>query len=400
VNRSGSWLIASAKLTAKGGVPAKLSGGGWVRASLLATEQQLQTAMAEGDIKMKFGVFDHVDCSANSIGEHLENRLRLTEVYDRCGIHGYHIAEHHGTPLGYSPSPAILLSAVAQRTKRIKLGPLVFLLPLYSPLRLVEEIVMLDQMSGGRLMLGIGRGVSPIELAFYGVDIKESQAIYDEARECVFRGLHNEHLNFSGKYFQFKDVPMMGKTVQQPHPELWYGVFSPESTVWAAANDVNVVTLALADGTRAITDRYKAEWAALGKPLENIPLMGVSRHIVVADTDAEARELARSAYTHWVDSFSKLWHDAGMDVPLVGTIYPHDWDDLQAIGNGCAGSPETVRKYVQEEAEKSGFNYFVSWLAFGNLDVNKASRSAELFGEHVIKSFPSEKQGTSLQMAG
>lgn len=348
---------------------------------------------------MKFGVFDHVDCSANSIAEHLENRLRIAEVYDRCGIHGYHIAEHHGTPLGYAPSPGILLSAIAQRTRRIKLGPLVYLLPLYNPLRLVEEIVMLDQMSGGRLMLGIGRGVSPIELGFYGVDINESQAIYDEARECIFRGLHNERLNFSGKYFQFKDVPMTGKTIQQPHPELWYGVFNPESTVWAAANDVNIVTLALAEGTKAITDRYKAEWAAMGKPAESIPLMGVSRHIVVADTDAEARELARSAYRHWVDSCSKLWHDAGLEVPLIGTIYPHDWDDLQAIRNGCAGSPETVRKYVHEEAEKGGFNYFVSWFAFGNLGVSSVTRSVELFNDHVIKSFPGECGATPLRMA-
>ena len=78
---------------------------------------------------IKFGVFDHVDDSGVCLKEHLENRLKIIEVYDRCGIHGYHVAEHHGTPLGYASSPSLFLSAVAQRTRRIKLGPLIYILP-------------------------------------------------------------------------------------------------------------------------------------------------------------------------------------------------------------------------------------------------------------------------------
>ena len=359
---------------------------------------QIDTVFVGGGA-MKFGVFDHVDYSGKRIGDHLEARLRMAEAYDRCGIHGYHVAEHHGTPLGYAPSPGILLSAVAQRTTRLKLGPLVYLLPLYDPLRLTEEIVMLDQMSDGRFMLGVGRGVSPIELDFFGVDIKEAQAKYDEALTCIMQGLHEDRLTFSGTYFSYDNVPMTGKTIQQPHPELWYGVFNPDSTIWAAANDANVVTLALGDGVRAITDRYRAEWAKLGKPADQIPLMGVSRHIVVADTDQEARALASTAYRHWHDSFAKLWNDAGLDVPLVGTIYPREWDDLAAIGNGCAGSPETVRRYVQEEAEKGGFNYLVSWFAFGNLGVAEVTKSVELFSRHVMTAFDDRAAAAALASA-
>src|SRR5579863_192174 len=87
---------------------------------------------------MKFGVFDHVDSTGTDLGTHLENRLKIAEAYDRCGIHGYHVAEHHGTPLGLAPSPSVFLSAVIQRTKRLRIGPLIFLLPLYHPLRLIE----------------------------------------------------------------------------------------------------------------------------------------------------------------------------------------------------------------------------------------------------------------------
>src|SRR5580700_1965755 len=116
--------------------------------------------MQEGTRTMKFGAFDHIDCSGVDLGTHLENRLKIAEAYDRCGIHGYHIAEHHGTPLGLSPSPSVFLSAVIQRTRRLRIGPLIYLLPLYHPLRLIEEVAMLDRMSGGRFMLGVGRGAS------------------------------------------------------------------------------------------------------------------------------------------------------------------------------------------------------------------------------------------------
>ena len=107
---------------------------------------------------MKFGVFDHVDRGDLPLGQHYENRLRLTEVYDREGFYAYHIAEHHSTPLGIAGAPSVFLSAVAQRTKRLRIGTLVYTLPLVNPLRLLEEVCMLDQMSNGRLELGVGRG--------------------------------------------------------------------------------------------------------------------------------------------------------------------------------------------------------------------------------------------------
>ena len=130
---------------------------------------------------MKFGVFDHLDLGAVPLGEHYENRLKLIEAYDRLGMRSYHLAEHHATPLGMAPSPSVFLAAVAQRTRRLRFGPLVYTLSLHHPLRVAEEICMLDQMSGGRLELGVGRGVSPHEVAYYGVDPAKAQAMYIEA---------------------------------------------------------------------------------------------------------------------------------------------------------------------------------------------------------------------------
>src|SRR5579884_3601517 len=119
---------------------------------------------------MKFGVFDHMDQAGVPLQQQFDERLKLIEAYDRLGFYAYQLAEHHGTPLGLAPSPGIFMAAVAQRTKRLRFGPLVYSLPLYHPVRLIEEICMLDHLSSGRLELGVGRGVSPIEVGFYGLD--------------------------------------------------------------------------------------------------------------------------------------------------------------------------------------------------------------------------------------
>jgi alkanesulfonate monooxygenase SsuD/methylene tetrahydromethanopterin reductase-like flavin-dependent oxidoreductase (luciferase family) len=136
---------------------------------------------------MKFGVFDHLDDAGVPLGQLYADRLRLAEAYDRGGFHAYHLAEHHGTPLGCAPSPSIFLAALAQRTQRLRFGPMVFLLPFYHPLRLIEEVCMLDQLSGGRLELGIGRGVSPFESKNYALDSARPRRCTTRPFSCCSR---------------------------------------------------------------------------------------------------------------------------------------------------------------------------------------------------------------------
>src|ERR1700739_2214168 len=107
---------------------------------------------------MKFGVFDHLDDAGVPLGEHYANRLRFAEALDRAGFHAYHLAEHHGTAIRTAASPSVFLAALSQRTQKLRIGPMVYLLPFYHPLRLIEEICMLDQMSGGGGEPRVGRG--------------------------------------------------------------------------------------------------------------------------------------------------------------------------------------------------------------------------------------------------
>src|SRR6478735_9287104 len=187
---------------------------------------------------MEFGIFDHLDHTGMDLRTQYAQRLELAALYDELGFYAYHLAEHHSTPLGMSPSPSVFLSAVIQRTRRLRIGPLVYLLPLYHPLRLIEEVCMLDNLSGGRLMLGIGRGVSPIEAGFFGNGPDGQQALYDETLDILLKGLSSDHLDHHGAHYRLDNVPMVLRPFQRPHPELWYGVRSAESTLWAARNRV------------------------------------------------------------------------------------------------------------------------------------------------------------------
>src|SRR5580700_6461366 len=254
---------------------------------------------------MRYGVFDHLDRDDQALGDYYRARLQIIEAYDRLGFYAYHVAEHHATPLGMAPSPSVFLSAVAQRTRRLRFGPLVYALPLYHPLRMIEEICMLDQMSGGRLEIGFGRGSSPTELVYYGQDPEHAQAIYAEALELVVMGLTQRSLTFHGKFFQLDAVPMELEPCQKPHPPIWYGVHAPDSAARAARRGLQVVSLDPQAETTASFDSFRAAWRD-ARGAAALPLMGLGRFIVVAPTDAAALAMARRAYPRWYASFTHL----------------------------------------------------------------------------------------------
>jgi alkanesulfonate monooxygenase SsuD/methylene tetrahydromethanopterin reductase-like flavin-dependent oxidoreductase (luciferase family) len=291
------------------------------------------------------------------------------------------------TPLGYAPSPNVFLAAVAQRTQRLRFGPLVYLLPLYHPLRIIEEICMLDQMSGGRLLLGVGRGISPVEVGFFGVEFDRGMAQFEEALAVIRQGLTQDELTYHGEFYKFDGVPMVLKPAQLPHPPLWYGISRPETVKWAAENDVNLVSfLRPASAMRPLVDEFHAEWSARGKPRATLPYIGVQRFVVVAETDKEARAIANRAYRPWRRNMEVLWEQRGVPFPLQGQL-PGEFDDLQQHGVSFAGTPEGARNYVAAQAAGSGINYFVCDMAFGDIAFAEAARSVALFAQQVMPAF-------------
>ena len=330
---------------------------------------------------MEFGIFDHLDRNDLPLKEFYEARLKLIEAYDRAGFYAYHVAEHHSTPIGMAPSPTVFLSAVAQRTKNIRFGPLVYALPLHHPLRLIEEICMLDQLSGGRLEIGFGRGSSPTEVSFYGQDPAKAQDIYTEARALIIQGLTQKTLTFEGKFFSFKDVPMELESLQKPYPPMWYGVHSIEAAERAAHQALNMVSLDSAKDTRAYNDRYRQVWQQLHGDKTPTPKLGLSRFIVIAKNEQEALAAARRAYPVWHKHFYYLYYLRG-GKPTHPR--PAEFEKMMERGQAVAGNSDTVTKFLQAEIDESAANYLVGQFGFGDLSLAESVRSVELFRKHIM----------------
>jgi len=352
-----------------------------------------------GPEKMEFGVFDHLDRTGAALSDYYEHRLKIIEAYDRSGFYAYHLAEHHFTPLGMAPSPNVFLAAVAQRTRQLRFGPLVYALPLHHPLRLIEEICMLDHLSGGRVEIGFGRGSSPIELAYYGADPDEAQDIYAEAIELIQQGLTESVLDFHGKHFSFSAVPMELKPLQRPYPPIWYGVHAPDSAERAAKRNLHVVSLDPPGETRLAIERYRATWRP-PQPGAVMPKLGLGRFIVVAEDDGEALRLARRAYPVWHRAFTYLFRlhgGRGQRHPR-----PPEWDALTEVGQGVAGSPATVARFLASQLGETRCNYVVGQFAFGDLTLDECLNSIGLFASKVMPALRAKSDigsGESLSLA-
>ena len=331
---------------------------------------------------LEFGIFDHLDRNDLPLADYYEERLKVIEAFDRAGFFAYHVAEHHFTPLGLAPSPSVYLSAIAQRTKRLRFGTFVYALPVHHPLRMIEEICMLDHISGGRLEIGFGRGSVPYEISYYGQNAEERQQIYAERLELILKAFQSKELSFKGQYDTFDKVPLQIEPLQKPHPPLWYGAHSPDSAERAARKGLHMVTNDMPEATRAIVARYRNVWREAQGGAAPLPKIGMVRFVVVADTDDRALATARRAYLRWRQSFTYL-HD--MHGTQVGSPLRADsFDVLVAQGQAIAGSPQTVAAFLKPQVADSGCNYVVGQMAFGDLTLVEMLRSIELFGREVM----------------
>ena len=328
---------------------------------------------------MEFGIFDHLDRNAAlPLEDFYEQRLRIVAAYDAAGFSCYHVAEHHATPLGMAPSPGIFLAAVAQRTRRLRFGPLVYILPLYHPLRLAEEIVMLDRLSNGRYEVGIGRGISPLESMLYGRDPADSQAVYDEVLAVMRLAFAGDSVSFSGQHFRFENVPVEMHPLQRPHPPFWYGIASAESAARCVAHDLNAVTMMNTPTAREVARHYLEAAAQSGKDGLKI---GLVRQIVVAASDAEALAIAHRAHPVWHESFHHLYHAYGRS-PVQGER--PDFDGMRKLGIAVAGAPETVTEVLADQLAETGANYLVGQFVFGDITLDEGLASIALFAEEVM----------------
>ena len=344
---------------------------------------------------MKFGIFDHVERRDDvPLDRQYADRLELLAQADKGGIYCYHVAEHHHSPLSAAPCPGLYLSAIAGKTDRINFGPLVYVLPLYHPLRLAEEICMLDSLSGGRYHVGIGKG-APVgeEFAMWGGDPTEVTERFEETLEILMMALTQEFVNFSGKFYQLKDLSMELKPKQTPHPPLWY----PGNPVTAGRYGANFINFGSIESLPATVEIFKENYqkhvdensSSAFQPDE--PLYGGTKRIYLADTDEDTVNRARSAYAVYRANFRKPLPGGTWRRPTTfgtpdtgGHPWDPDFDQACAGEQVIAGSPATVKEFVERYASESNCNYLVSSVQWGDLSHDEASYSLGLFMSDVM----------------
>lgn len=333
--------------------------------------------------EVRFGIFDHLDDSGRGPGQQYSERLRLAEACDRVGFRGYHVAEHHGTPHGLAPSPNLFLSAVAQRTRRLRIGPMVMLLNFYHPLRALEEICMLDHMSGGRVDLGIGRG-SPIELGFFGVPAEEAQERYAEASDILLGAMDARTADYHGRFYRLEDVPLSLVPLQQPHPPLWYGTARADTAAWAAKNDMNIACVGKTSGVRQITDAYRAAWSSTHPQEGTMPLLGMVRHVVIGATNNDAYALARPAYARWAETFNALSRSRGLP---PSPSFPGPFEQALEEGHIIVGNSSIVGDALKRQTLEAGIDYLMCAVAFGDLPLAASLKTVAAIGAEIMPAF-------------
>ena len=334
---------------------------------------------------MDFGIFDHTERKkGQAISDVYAERRRLARAADDVGCFCYHVSEHHGTPLSMAPSPFILLAVLAAETRRMHVGPLGALLPLYQPLRLIEEICMLDHLSGGRLELGIGRGVNKIELKFYNVDMEQSRAMFDEALRVIRLGLTEKVLDFQGEFYDYDMVPMEFTPAQRPHPPIWYPTSNLQSVAWVAQQGFNTIFAGELDHIAEQVSVYKE---TLSPSLRGKTRYGFHPFVVVAPSDGEAYQVGEVAYRTHHENLAHLrsWKGRAGEMTRTQNLKaPHDLRSAVEEGWAAAGSPSVVRDQLATIIDKTGCNYVLYTPMSGDTPLDFALRALDLFAGEVV----------------
>lgn len=332
--------------------------------------------MAENVPALRFGLYDLMEARPGvGLDRLYRERFELIATAEAAGLWGYHTTEHHLTPLDATPSPSLFLAAAAQHTSTIRLGSLVHVLPLYEPVRLAEELLMLDGLTGGRLEIGFGKGISPPEQRLLGRDPDERDANMRAVLEPVLAILRGEP--YGGAEIPFRPV-------QRPHPPLWYA----GNADFAGRHHLNVVLGGAADRIVENAHHHKAvatEHAHDPDRLnaDPVPTTAFSRHVLVGSDGDRVRRRALEAwraYDHNITThFRRLGESRASNPTLDG-----DGELAMELGLLAAGTPDEVAANLLTVASEAPVDYSLASFCWGSLDHGEAMSSLELFVTEVI----------------
>ena len=335
---------------------------------------------------MEFGIYTFVDHTPDPVtGERISaaqrhsNLLEEAELADRLGLDVFGVGEHHREDF-IASAPAVVLAAIAARTKRIRLTSAVTVLSSDDPVRVFQQYATLDLLSNGRAEVMAGRGSFVESFPLFGFDLKDYDSLYAENLELLLKLRENDHVTWKGKHRSpLNGQGVFPRPVQQPLP-VWIAVGgTPESVIRAGKLGLPMV-LAIIGGEPArfkpFTDLYKQTWREFGHDVANFHL-GIGSHGFIADTMEEAADLIYPRYAMMMGRIGKErgWGPVGRD--------QFDFE-ISPQGTMLLGDPETVAKKIIREHELFGFTRFSLQFSVGSVPHEKMLRCIELYATKVV----------------
>jgi alkanesulfonate monooxygenase SsuD/methylene tetrahydromethanopterin reductase-like flavin-dependent oxidoreductase (luciferase family) len=316
--------------------------------------------------------------SGRSVSAYFQDYLSLWESDEALGFDGIFFSEHHFGG-SFSSSPNLLIAATAARTKTLRLGVMGVVVPYYSAARVVEEIGLLDQLSGGRLEIGTAVGV-PQELAKVGLTIEQARAMYNEAIEILDSALETGIAHYDGEYFKYENLRLLPRPAQTPFPPKWSTVVSADTARRAARRHSKICTgFSTTEQVRELFEAYLAETESLGLDY-GADHLGLRRRVIVAESESAASEMSQSAaerYKNFVANDSRIKFSHIPDAPRQGGGFSVSDDEF------ISGTPTQVADKIIEQCRHTGAGNFLAVLHWGaGLDEVKSAHG--LFGQKVI----------------
>ncbi len=350
---------------------------------------------------MRFGInfFPSFRPSDSTTADYFDQSLRIAERADALGFHSVKTVEHSFFDYGgHSPNPCVFLSAVAARTKRIRLVTGAVIPAFHHPAHLGGDLAMLDNLSKGRLEAGFGRAFLPKEFEVYGVPMSESRERFEEAIGMIRRMWTEERVTIKGKYWNLDDVRLMPRVAQKPHPPVWVAAISAEeSFAYAARNGFNVMIVPYAGKPGQLQDfvkMYRRIWAESGhKP--GAEQVQVSQFCYVAENRDEARAGFERIAKRYLEVFADAvasWQGKTSDQypgyeKMVASILATTPAKILEGGGAFVGTPEDVVEQVQRCTETFGPIEPSMQISFGGSTDAEAFRTLELFAARVMPRF-------------
>ncbi len=278
------------------------------------------------------------------------------EIMDREGYDAVWLAEHHFSGFSVCPSVHMMATLAAARTRRLRIGTAVSLAPFYHPLRLAEEVALLDIISGGRVNWGAGRGFSRVEFEAFGIPVEQSASRFRETVEIVLAAWSQERLTHHGEHFHFDSVEVLPKPLQQPHPPVWMAATSESAIDWAASRGFSILMDPHCTHRELGAKRthYGERLAAAGFSAagRDIPM---ARLLAVADTAGRAAEIAARGAAWMVGAYIGPQHGAAHQDPFGGA------DPVERYVNEVIihGTPAAVVDQILALGESAALNYLL-----------------------------------------